>query len=183
MILKMGTGEEEQAALNGRLLVLKRRKTMRRRDREISQPERIDEIIMRCDCCRLGFSDGKNAYIVPMNFGFLHRGRERFFYFHSAREGRKIDLIRRNGRAGFELDTFHGVNTGDSACSYSFRFQSVIGEGEIALVEEKEEKETALSLLMEHYTGKNNWSFQEKELEGVAVIRLRVTELSCKMHE
>ena len=156
---------------------------MHREKVRVSDKKMLCAILDMQETCCVALHDEPYPYIVPMNFGFLHRGRERFFYFHSAREGRKIDLIRRNGRAGFELDTFHGVNTGDSACSYSFRFQSVIGEGEIALVEEKEEKETALSLLMEHYTGKNNWSFQEKELEGVAVIRLRVTELSCKMHE
>lgn len=43
---------------------------MRRRDREITDNEKIKEIIKACDCCRLGFNDNGKVYIVPLNFGF-----------------------------------------------------------------------------------------------------------------
>ena len=46
---------------------------MRRKDREITDPGKIREIIAACDCCRLGFCDGGRAYIVPLDFGFVER--------------------------------------------------------------------------------------------------------------
>ena len=55
---------------------------MRRKDREITDLERIDEIIRACDCCRLGFQDGEGVYIVPVNFGFAWEDGKRVLYFH-----------------------------------------------------------------------------------------------------
>ena len=78
---------------------------MRRKDREITDSDRIQEIIDACQCMRIAFADGACAYIVPVNFGYDKAGKA--FYFHGAAQGRKIDLIRQNGYAGFELSLIH----------------------------------------------------------------------------
>ena len=39
---------------------------MRRKDREITDEAKIDEIISRCNCCRIGFNDSGEVYIVPL---------------------------------------------------------------------------------------------------------------------
>lgn len=66
---------------------------MRRNDREVTDDKKIDEIILNCNCCRLGFMDGVGTYILPLNFGFKHERGIRTFYFHGAKEGKKIRLI------------------------------------------------------------------------------------------
>lgn len=38
---------------------------MRRRDREIKDFSKMLDIMKACDCCRLGFVDEQEAYIVP----------------------------------------------------------------------------------------------------------------------
>lgn len=78
---------------------------MRRKDREVTDPGKIREIIAACDCCRLGLCDNGRAYIVPLDFGFAEQDGHYTFYFHSAKEGRKIGLIREAGWAAFEMDT------------------------------------------------------------------------------
>ena len=75
---------------------------MRRKDREVTDPVKIREIITACNCCRLGFRDGGRAYIVPMDFGFAETDGRWTFYFHSAKEGRKIDLLKAQGWASFQ---------------------------------------------------------------------------------
>ena len=109
---------------------------MRRRDREVSDPAKIREIIAACHCCRLGFADGGKIYIVPLNFGYQEEDGQRTFFFHSAPEGRKIDLIEKTHCAGFELDTHYQLNSADTACAHSARFQSVIGSGRVEFVRE-----------------------------------------------
>lgn len=155
---------------------------MRRKDREITEQERIDEIIRACHCCRLGFCDQGKPYIVPLNFGYTKRDGTRVFYFHGAKEGRKIDCIRRSGWAGFEMDTHYKLNESEKACGYSARFRSVIGGGRISIVETAEEKREGLQVIMRHLTGKDQWEFEEKMLEVVCVFKLEVEELSCKEH-
>ena len=155
---------------------------MRRHDREITDAAQIDAVIRACDCCRLGFADGGSCYIVPMNFGFVREGGRRIFYFHSAREGRKLELAQRNGTAGFELDTGHGLNTADAPCGYSFRFQSVIGTGRISLVQEPAEKLRAREAVMAQCTGRSGWEFPAGAADSVAILKLTVQEISCKVH-
>ncbi len=157
---------------------------MRRKDREVTDPQKIREIIAACDCCRLGFCDGERAYIVPLDFGFVERDGHGSFYFHSAREGRKIDLIRKTGWATFELDTGHEViaDLEGIACEYTARFQSVMGGGPVSLVETPEEKQTGLTAIMEHVAGSKDWTFRGAFADAVAVIRLDVEEWTCKVH-
>ena len=38
-------------------------------------------------------------------------------------------------------------------------------------------------MIMEHTTQKCEWSFDEKMLNAVAVFKLEVEKLSCKVHE
>ena len=56
---------------------------MRRTDREITDAEKITQIIQTCHCCRLGFCDNGAVYIVPLNFGYAEENGKRVFYFHS----------------------------------------------------------------------------------------------------
>jgi len=156
---------------------------MRRRDREITDPQRIDEIIRACRCCRLGLCDQGRAYIVPLNFGFAQEDGKRVFYFHGAQEGRKLDLLRANPWAGFELDTGYQLHRADRACGHSAAYQSVIGGGTVTFLENPEEKRAALSHIMAHLTGRAAWDFPDAAVASTCVYKLTVEELSCKEHE
>lgn len=159
---------------------------MRRKDREVTDPVRIADIINRCTCCRVGFNDDGEVYIVPLNFGYEAKDNTYVFYFHGASVGRKIDLIRKCPKVGFEMDTDHAVYTvdgPDTACNYTARFQSIMGNGIVSMVSDIEEKKLGLSLLMEHNTGKRQWDFDEKMMKAVAVFKLEVTKMSCKEHQ
>ncbi|MBD5481650.1 MAG: pyridoxamine 5'-phosphate oxidase family protein [Lachnospiraceae bacterium] len=156
---------------------------MRRNDREVTDLMKIENIISRCTCCRIGFHDDGEVYIVPLSFGYEAKGDTYIFYFHGAKEGRKIDLIKKNPMVGFEMDTNYALNEADLACGHSARFQSIIGNGVVSIVSEIEEKKLGLSLLMEHHTGKQNWDFDEKMVNAAAVFKLEVTKMSCKEHE
>lgn len=155
---------------------------MRRKDREITERNRIEAIISACECCRLGFCDDGEVYIVPLSFGYeCENGVDRF-YFHSAKEGRKIDLIRLNPRVGFELDTNYKLNEAETACGYSARFQSVIGTGTLRFLTEPEEKRMGLRSLMNRTAGRKHWEFTDEMLEAVCVFELTVESMTCKEH-
>ncbi len=155
---------------------------MRRKDRQVTDPERIREIIAACGCCRLGLCDGGRAYIVPLDFGFTEREGRYTFYFHSAGEGRKIDLIREAGWASFEMDTGHETVPDDVACEYTARYQCVMGGGPAALLETAEEKRAGLEAIMAHIAGAGLWDFDRVMLDRTQVIRLEAEELTCKVH-
>ena len=153
---------------------------MRRNDRNITDIVKIEEIIKGSDCCRGGFYDGNEVYIVPLNFGYELKNNDLTFYFHGAKEGRKIDLIKTNPKVGFELDTSYKLKTGDFACAYSAYYQSVIGNGIMGIVSDVEEKKHGLSLLMEHSTNKKDWEYTDAMLDRVEVFKLNVFKFTAK---
>ncbi|WP_339126825.1 pyridoxamine 5'-phosphate oxidase family protein [Fusobacterium nucleatum] len=157
---------------------------MRRKDREVLDEVKIDKFIRDCDCCRIGFYDKENdeVYIVPLNFGYSNLDNKRVFYFHGAKEGRKIDLISKTNKVTFEMDSNHELIVGKMACNYSERYQCVMGTGLISFVEDKGEKAMALNEIMFQNMGKKDWEFSEEMLNRVAIFKIEVISLSCKEH-
>lgn len=145
---------------------------MRRKDREITDLDRIQDIIASCDVCRLALHDEEYPYIVPLNFGFERQGDAFVLYFHCARVGKKLDLLRKNNRVSFEMDTARKLIDGPEACDYTMEFESVIGTGTAELVQ-GEDKLHGLRLLMKQYVPDDReWTFGEKMVQAVEVIRL-----------
>lgn len=155
---------------------------MRRTDREVTDDFKILEILSACDCCRLGLLDAHGAYIVPLNFGYEEIDGKVFLYFHSAAAGKKIDLIRTQKTASFELDRKHQLVKGEIACAHSYLYQSIIGNGTIQILTNYEEKIHALKVLMSHYSAKETWAFKKELVDMTAVIKMEVTHWSCKEH-
>ena len=153
---------------------------MRRSEREITDKAEIMSIIEKCDVCRLGLSDGNIPYVVPMNYGYEYAGDKLTLYFHSAKEGRKLDIIARNPMACFEMDCSHRLVESEQACSYTMEYDSIIGSGKIHICSEKTEKITALSLLMQKYAMGREFNFPDQAIERVTAFRLDVTEFAVK---
>lgn len=153
---------------------------MRRKDRQITDISEILEIIADCDCCRLGLTDGAEAYILPMNFGYEYAAGELTLYFHCAAAGRKLDLLRARPEVSFEMDTGHQLVPGERGCDFSFRYRSVMGTGTVMELAEPQEKIAGLQRILAHYTGKSCWDFREGGLNATVVLKLSVKHLSCK---
>ncbi len=155
---------------------------MRRKDREITDIAEIYKVMDECVCCRVGFNDDGNVYIVPLNFGYTINNGITTLYFHSANEGRKISLINKSNNVGFEMDAGYNLTTGDIACDYTASFKSIIGNGIISIVQDETEKINALNLIMFQSTKRKDWTFSNNMLEAVCIIRLEVSSMSCKIH-
>ena len=155
---------------------------MRRKDREVTDEEKIKQIIKDCHCCRVGLYDGNSPYIVPFNFGYEEKENQKVFYFHGATVGKKITLIKNCNTVGFELDIFHGLRAASEACGYTCLYQSIVGSGTIHILDSVEEKLHGLQVIMEHYTGRKDWTIPPCAVDTVAVFRLNVKNLTCKEH-
>jgi nitroimidazol reductase NimA-like FMN-containing flavoprotein (pyridoxamine 5'-phosphate oxidase superfamily) len=150
---------------------------MRQSKRAVTDRGEVDDIIMKASICRLGMVEEGRAYIVPMNFGYDGES----LYFHSASEGRKIDVLRRSPDVCFELEVDHGLRTGELACQYSHDFESVMGEGVAEMIEDGPSKRKALDIIMSHYA-QGPFHYDEKSLGLTLVIRVRIHELAAKRH-
>lgn len=152
---------------------------MRRTDRQVTDIKEILAIIEKCAVCRLGFS-GDMPYIVPLNFGFSYENDRLTLYFHSAGEGEKLNRLKNSPKVCFEMDcnvqTFGGV----SPCSWTARYESVIGFGNAQFITDEYEKEYALTRIMEHYGFSGEMNFERTALEQTTVFSVSTDSFTAK---
>ena len=151
---------------------------MRRSQREITDRAEIDAIIRRSQVCRLGLTDGHEPYVVPLSFGYDGEA----LYFHCAKEGRKLDILRRNNRVCFEFDIVEGIIKNTQACGWGVRYRSVIGVGTAHLVEKNDEKIKGLALIMNQYAD-GRFIFPDDAVARTAVIKLIIESVSGKQRK
>jgi uncharacterized protein len=157
---------------------------MRRSDREVTEIEVIEEIIQKADVCRLGLASDNIPYIVSMNFGYS-KDPKPILFFHCANEGRKLEMIRKNKYACFEMDIDHHLyinpsNDDRKGCNWGMNFRSVVGYGNVSVITETEAKKIGLDCIMKHYGDENKYIYDENVLSRTTVLRLDITEITGK---
>src|SRR5215469_1741142 len=125
---------------------------MRRKDKEIIDINEKLEIIKKCKICRLGLSENNIPYIVPINYGYSYKNGILTLYFHSTIEGKKIDILKNNNNACFEIDCDTKLIENEVPCKHGYEFKSIIGFGKIKFLENYDEKINGLNYLMKQQT-------------------------------
>ena len=87
-------------------------------------------------------------------------------------------MIRKNASVAFEMDCQNALQHGETACTHSYYYASVLGEGKAEILE-GDEKCKGLSALMLHMAGRND-VFNADMAVNVAVIALRVDDMTEK---
>lgn len=151
---------------------------MRRKEREIKSVDEIIDVLKRCDTIRIGIQGDEYPYVVPVSFGMETKDGKAVIYFHCAKQGMKIDMLRKNPKVCVEGDIFirvekteHGITT---------RYESVIGFGECEFVSDEEEIIHGLKLLTERY-GYEDYPLERcRGLQHLYVGKIIINELYGK---
>lgn len=152
---------------------------MTRRELEITDADRIVEILNASKILHLGLVDDGMPYIVPMNYGYSMEDGKLTIYLHGASKGYKLDVIRKSPKCCFEMECQVQPFEGKIACQYGTSYSSLMGRGEAVIVEDVQEKIKAMSILMKTQTGKD-FEFNDRLVSIVSVIRIDVTEYTAK---
>jgi nitroimidazol reductase NimA-like FMN-containing flavoprotein (pyridoxamine 5'-phosphate oxidase superfamily) len=169
---------------------------MRRHDREVTDPSSILDIIEAADSCRLALIDDSgpslSPYLVALNFGYEPAGEHGLFgtfWFHGAKTGRKLDLIRRRPEACVELDTEHQAVKNALGCGWGMKYASVFANGKARIVEDPTERRRGIDCLMDHYlrlwgppegSSTTPLPIEDRVLATTTVFCLNVESLSAK---
>ena len=154
------------------------KREMRRQEREITDKEMILDILNRSQIVHLGLVDEGEPYVVPMNYGYVMDDKLTL-YLHSAKDGYKLDVLRKNPKVCFEMECDVQQSPGTVACQYGTLFKSVIGRGKAEIVEDVQEKKKALSILMKTQTRKD-FEFNEQMVSAVSVLKIVAEEYTAK---
>jgi len=138
----------------------------------------IESIIRDCQVCYVGMVDCDNSpYVVPFNFGY----EDGYIYLHSAREGRKMDILKKNNRVCVVFSTGHELRHQSEgvACSYSMKYMSVMAFGYVEFIEDYDQKVEILNKVMMHYTSKE-FTYNAPSIREVSTYRVVINEITGK---
>lgn len=141
--------------------------------------ENARQVIDKCDACYVGMVDQDgNPYVLPFNFGYENDT----LYLHSAREGKKIQILKSRPRVCVTFSTdhqlFHRHET--MACSYGMRYKSVLAQGEIVFVEDYDQKVEIMNIIMRKYTGRD-FPYNAPAINNVAIYKVVIEKIETKI--
>jgi len=115
-------------------------------------------------------------YLVPLSFGYDGST----IYLHTAVSGKKIDFMEANPNVCFEFEHKVAlVANAQTACKWSFSFESVIGEGTVSEVVDTHQKNAGLAQIMRHYSG-HHWELNPKAVARTRVWKIDIRSLTGK---
>jgi nitroimidazol reductase NimA-like FMN-containing flavoprotein (pyridoxamine 5'-phosphate oxidase superfamily) len=140
--------------------------------------EKMEAVINASEICFVGMADTEGVpYVLPMNFSYFGGA----VYLHSAQEGRKIDILKRNPNVCITFCSTGKLTCQhpDVACSYSMHAISVLAWGRVTFEEDFEEKTNMLNLFMKHYSGKT-FHYGAPAVRNVKMWKVIVETMTCK---
>jgi len=146
---------------------------MRRKDKEITEIERITQILNTALFCHVAMSDDDTPYCVPMCF-VHHNGT---ILLHSACEGKKIEILSKNPRVCITIEQGCELISSKNPCDYGMAYESVMIEGVSTLLIGQRKSE-ALGIIASKYAGTSGGQYPEESIAHIAVIEVTIKRYS-----
>lgn len=150
---------------------------MRKSDREIRDYNEILRLLDECQTIRLALHDEPYPYVVPLSYGWEERDGKLFVYFHCAKEGKKLDLIEKNGNVCFEADCLAGYKSTGRGVTADYRSLVAFGKAERVY---GEELVRGLELLLKHCHIEGYSARECAAMDITAVVRITVDGITGK---
>lgn len=154
---------------------------------EVTDKYMIDEVLSNSEYGTLSLCNDNKPYILPLNFVMANDE----IYFHGAKKGKKIDLIKENSNASFNvvetyslLPSYFSTDDG-KACPATHLYKSIVVEGNIEFVENYDEKANALESLMKKLQKEGKYiplsdEIYKKAINATCVYKLVSSNISAK---
>ena len=153
---------------------------LRRKDREITDPGALEQIIQQHRYAVIALCRDNEPYIVTLDYGY--DSENRVLYFHCAKEGKKIDFIKANPKACATIIA-EGAQTSD-ICDHTYK--SVVLNGMIELVDSKPESDKAINSMIEQLEKKQPERFRRKldpshkSYVNLQILKMKISEMTGK---
>ena len=149
---------------------------MRKANQEIKDQGIIEGILSGAEICRIAMIDGDVPYLLPFNYGY----RDRCIYIHSAPEGKKIELLKKNPVICFEVEQTARVIPQEKACGWATLYRSVVGYGTVEIISDFESKQQGLEIIMAQHGAPEKRTFEANEVKRMVILKLTITSITGK---
>lgn len=157
-----------------------RTRVVREADRAVYDREAVYKILDEGFLCHVGFAIEGQPFVIPTSYG----RKDASLYIHGSAASRMLRQMKEGISICVTVTLLDGFVLARSVFNHSMNYRSVVVLGKAALVDDPEEKLTALRTLSEHILpGRWDDSRQpnERELKATSVLRLPIEEFSAKV--
>jgi len=159
---------------------------MLKKSLQVNDQSLIEGVLNQVGYGALALCD-KKPYSVPVNFVYFDGA----IYFHSSPKGKKIQIIKKNNQASFnvvsnaQIIPSYYTSTEDLACPATSFFKSVIIDGNIEIVESLDEIKSSFTALMEKLQPEGKYKpFDSeeyiKEFKALLVLKINIESMTAK---
>lgn len=153
---------------------------MRKHKREIKEYKELFDVIKNGSVCVLAFDNkGDAPYILPLNYGVGLEYEKTYLYFHSALEGKKIDLMKENNIVSFLIYKEKNLIYEKEKGYCTMEYESVIGKGKIEFLNGADKFDALKKLMAQYHNGEEVY-FNTAAIDKTLVYRLEVLEMRGK---
>lgn len=157
-----------------------RTRVVREADRAVYDRETIYRILDEGFLCHVGFSVEGQPFVIPTSYG----RRDASLYLHGSAASRMLRQMKDSVPVCVTVTLLDGLVLARSVFNHSMNYRSVVILGKATLVDDPEEKLTALRALSEHIIP-GRWDDarqpNERELKATSVLRVPIEEFSAKV--
>jgi len=151
-----------------------------RPNREITSNQEITEILKNGKYVVISMCRNNEPYVVTLSYGYDLNTNS--LYFHSAKEGLKLDFLHANSQVCATVIEDGGYIIDE--CGHNYR--SVVFWGKMAIINDLDEKKHGMSILLNQLENKQN-VIKEKLLKSenyyyskMEVLKLEITQIHGK---
>jgi nitroimidazol reductase NimA-like FMN-containing flavoprotein (pyridoxamine 5'-phosphate oxidase superfamily) len=153
-------------------------RSMRRKEKEVTDRNEMVRILLEARYVTIAMSDDDGPYLVTVTHGF--DDERNALYFHCAQSGRKVDILKKDGRVwGQAL-----VDLGYAEGSCDHLYKTTQFRGKVTFVDGVSEKRQALGIMIR----KNekdperviSQQITDDTLKNVMIGRIDIDLMTCK---
>ena len=157
-----------------------RTRVVREAHRGIYDRETVYRILDEGFVCHVGFIAEGQPFVIPTSYG----RKDANLYIHGSAASRMLRQMKDGAPVCVTVTLLDGLVLARSVFNHSMNYRSVVILGRATLVDDPEEKLTALRVLSEHILP-GRWADarqpNERELKQTSVLRVPIEEFSAKV--
>ena len=156
-------------------------KGIRRKEKAITDLAVMDDIIRSSQFITIAMSDENEPYLVTLSHGY--DAKNKCIYFHCAKEGKKLDILKKNNVIWGQALIDKGYVQGK--CDHLYATTQF--KGKVTFIEDLDEKKKALTTMINQIDENPNevitTQITEKSLQRVNIGRIDIEYMSGKKAE
>jgi hypothetical protein len=157
-----------------------RTRVIREPERGVYDREAAYRILDEGFICHVGFLFDGQPFVIPTSYG----RKDANLYIHGSAASRMLRQMKEGVAVCVTVTLLDGLVIARSVFNHSMNYRSLVILGKATLVDDAEEKLTALRVLSEHILP-GRWDDarqpNERELKATSVLRVAIEEFSAKV--